>query len=250
MGASSGSGRATAIALVRAGADVVFAARRTEALEDAVAEAGGGHVTRLDVTDGASIRDGVANAIDTLGGIDGLIYTAGMSPMAPLRAVTAAQWQALLTVNLVGPNLVIAEALPHLSDDAVVAVFSSDSAENPRHSLVPYAASKIALEATMKGWRAETLGGRRFVSIVLGPTYPTGFADDFDQEAFGEAIPHWQRQGVRTGILHADSVADHLVAAFDSFFTHPTFGVETMLLRAPEPAQPAVDLEAGTIVES
>lgn len=47
VGASSGLGRATAIALKRQGADVVFAARRREVLEEAAAEAGGGHIESL-----------------------------------------------------------------------------------------------------------------------------------------------------------------------------------------------------------
>ena len=117
----------------------------------------------------------------------------------------------------------------------MVAAISSDSTSMPRHSLVPYAASKRALEATMEGWRTEVLGTRRFVTVVLGPTTPTEFANSFDHKAFGEAIPHWQRQGFRTGIMDADDVAHGLVSCIAALFAAPTFGIESLLLRSPEP---------------
>lgn len=235
VGASSGLGRATAIALQRHGADVVFAARRRAVLEEAVGEAGGGHVVTIDVLDPTSVEQGVAEAASALGGLDGIVYTSGMSPMAPMAELNLDDWQAVFGVNAFGPNLVIRAALPHLSEDAVVAAVSSDSTEMPRYSLVPYAASKRALEATMEGWRTELLGNRRFVTVILGPTTPTEFAHSFTPEAFEAAIPHWQRQGFRTGIMDADEVAHGLVACMDSLFAAPTFGIESLLLRSPEP---------------
>ncbi|WP_419924204.1 SDR family oxidoreductase [Candidatus Poriferisocius sp.] len=235
VGASSGLGRATAIALQRHGADVAFAARRRDELEAAVAEAGGGHVATIDVLDPASIQQGVSEAVEALGGLDGIVYTSGTSPMAPMSELTQVDWQRVFGVNTFGPNLVINAALPHLSEDAVVAAVSSDSSSMPRHSLVPYAASKRALEATMDGWRTEMLGNRRFVTVILGPTMPTEFANSFDPEAFGAAIPHWQRQGFRTGIMQADEVAHGLVSCMAALFAAPTFGIESILLRSPEP---------------
>ena len=235
VGASSGLGRATAIALQRQGADVAFAARRREVLEEAVGEAGGGHVVAIDVLDPASIDQGVAEAVSALGGLDGIVYTSGMSPMAPMSELDQDDWQAVFGVNTFGPNLLIKAALPHLSEDAVVAAVSSDSSDMPRHSLVPYAASKRALEATMEGWRTELLGTRRFVTVILGPNMPTEFANSFTPEAFEAAIPHWQRQGFRTGIMNAHEVANGLVACMDALFAAPTFGIESLLLRSPEP---------------
>ena len=235
VGASSGLGRATAIAFQRHGADVAFSARRRDSLNAAVGEAGGGHVVAIDVLDPASIEQAVAEAVDALGGLDGILYTAGMSPMGPMSGMTQDDWQAVFSVNTFGPSLLISAALPHLSEDAVIAAVSSDSSKQPRHSLVPYAASKRALEATMNGWRTEVIGGRRFVTVVLGPTMPTEFANSFDPEAFGAAIPHWQRQGFRTGIMQADEVAQGLAACFAALFAAPTFGIESLLLRAPEP---------------
>ncbi|MDE0699456.1 MAG: SDR family oxidoreductase [Acidimicrobiaceae bacterium] len=239
VGASSGSGRATALALVGAGAEVVFAARRIDKLQAAVDEAGAGHVVAIDVLDSGSVSRGVNKAAELLGGtIDGIVYSSGMSPLRPMAELTHEDWQQIFGVNAIGPNLVITSALPYLSDDAVVAVFSSDSSLQPRHSLTAYAAAKRALEAALEGWRTELLGGTRFLAVLLGPTMPTEFGDDYDPETVGATFVHWQRQGMRTALMHADDVANGLASCLGAMFAAPEFGMETILLRAPEHPQP------------
>ncbi len=241
IGASSGMGRESAIAMARGGADVVFAARRLEAMEDAIREAGSGHAIAIDVTDPDALRAGIDDAARHLGGLDGLLFTPGLSYIERLATMSPSQWQTTLAVNLVGPNLAIAAALQHLSPEGVIAVVSSDSADQPRHSLVPYAASKAALQATMEGWRTEETGGRRFVTIVLGPTRPSEFRRDFDPEKFDALQPHWRRQGFRIGGLAASEVGAFLAQKFAFFLDNPGFGIDSLLLRAPEPEEVTVD---------
>lgn len=245
VGASSGLGRSAAVAMVQHGADVVFAARRTDLLDEAVREAGAGHAVEIDVCNPNSIETAVATAVERLGEIDALLYTPGMSIISRLRAMTAEKWNDVLAVNLVGPNLVLSSALPHLSSSAVVAVVSSDSSSEPRHSLVPYGCSKAALEASMEGWRTEEIGGRRFVTLVLGPTRPSDFTRDFDPNEFASLFPHWQRQGFRTGSLATPEVGAYLAECFGFMLDHPGFGNETMLLRAPEPEAAVTDYGTG-----
>lgn len=245
VGASSGMGRGTAIAMARRGADVVFAARRRDLLEEAVREAGSGHAIEIDVCDPASIDAAVSSAADRLGTLDALLYTPGMSIISRLRDMTARKWNDVLAVNLTGPNLVIAAALPHLAAQAVVAVVSSDSSAQPRHSLVPYGCSKAALEAAMEGWRTEEVGGRRFVTLVLGPTRPSDFSRDFDPDEFASLFPFWQRQGFRTGSLATSDVGAYLAESFGFMLANPGFGYETMLLRAPEPDEAVSDYGTG-----
>ena len=245
VGASSGMGRASAIAMARHGAKVVFAARRRDALAQAVAEAGAGHTVQVDVNQPADIERAVAEAADHLGTIDAVFYTAGMSHLEPLRSMSAEQWQQVFAVNTFGPNLVIAAALPHLATDGVVAVVSSDSSSQPRHSLVPYGCAKAALEASMEGWRTEESGGRRFITVVLGPTRPSNFSRDFAPEAFAALIPHWNRQGFRTGFLATDDVGEYLALSFGFVLANPGFGFDNLLLRAPEPETPISDYGIG-----
>jgi NAD(P)-dependent dehydrogenase (short-subunit alcohol dehydrogenase family) len=245
VGASSGVGKACASSFVRNGASVVFAARRRDLLDTAIAEAGGGVAVELDVMKPESIAGMVDTAAGFYGGFDSVLYTAGMSPLARLSTTTPEQWNQVFAVNTFGPSLVFAAALPHMSTDGILAAMSSDSAHQPRHSLVPYAASKAALEASMEGWRTEEIGGRRFMTILIGPTVPTGFGDSFTAEQFMAVIPHWQRQGFRTGSQSSDDVASMLSATFATLFQSPGLGMETLLLRAPEPEQTVADFGAS-----
>ena len=245
VGASSGVGRCAAVAMAHRGANVVFAARRADLLHQAVREAGAGQAVEVDVTDPASIEGAIEQAVGHLGEIDVLLYTPGASIIARLRDMTAQGWNELLAVNLVGPNLVFAAALPHLTANAIVAAFSSDSSREPRHSLVPYGCSKAALEAAMEGWRTEETGGRRFVTLVLGPTHPSDFTRDFDPDEFASLFPHWQRQGFRTGSLAAPEVGAYLAESFGFMLANPGFGFETTMLRAPEPDEPVADYGTG-----
>ncbi len=245
VGASSGVGRSAAVAMVQRGAEVVFAARRTDLLAEATREAGAGHVVGIDVRDPVSIEAAVDTTVERLGTIDAILYTPGISIISRLREMTAEKWSDILAVNLIGPNLVFSTALSHLSETAVVAVVSSDSSSAPRHSLVPYGCSKAALEATMEGWRTEEIGGRRFVTVVLGPTHPSEFIREFDPEEFASLFPYWQRQGFRTGSLATPEVGAYLAENFGFMLDHPGFGNETMLLRAPEPDEAVADYGTG-----
>ena len=71
----------------------------------------------IDVLDGEQCQPGgVSEAAELLGGtIDGIVYTSGMSPLRPLADLSVADWQQVFGVNTIGPNLVIAAALPYLS---------------------------------------------------------------------------------------------------------------------------------------
>ena len=81
-GASSGMGRATALALARAGADVAVLARSVDALEQVASEIrdAGRHGVAIpvDVQDAAAARASVGSILDALGGLDILVYCDGL----------------------------------------------------------------------------------------------------------------------------------------------------------------------------
>ena len=105
-GAARGLGRACAIALAHAGADVVLGYR------DARADGGTTEAIRalgrralplqMDVTRGAEIEAAVAEAERTFGRIDILVNNAGIGPPNPAEAVTEADFDRTLDVNLKG----------------------------------------------------------------------------------------------------------------------------------------------------
>lgn len=114
-GANSGIGRATAVALGRAGADVVvnYVAGREEA--DKVVE----EITSLgvraaayeaDVSDEDQVVAMTNRMVEEFGTIDILVANAGLQRDAAFTDMTLAQWQKVLDVNLTGQFLCAREA--------------------------------------------------------------------------------------------------------------------------------------------
>ena len=103
---SAGLGRHFALNLAEAGAVVVVAARREEALRELVAEieakGGKAHAVKMDVTEMTSVRAGVAEAVRLAGRLDGLINNSGIVERAPLLEQSEESWDRVLDTNLKG----------------------------------------------------------------------------------------------------------------------------------------------------
>jgi NAD(P)-dependent dehydrogenase (short-subunit alcohol dehydrogenase family) len=236
VGASAGIGRAVVRRAVAAGARVVASARRADALAAIVDEAGGGTAMAADVCDHGARRALVAAAAEALGGgIDLVVSSVGYADLRPLADTGEDAWHATLEANVVGFNLLVRELLPHLAPGAVVAALSSETAGAPRHGLVPYAAAKAALEASLRGWRAEQ-PAVRFTCVVVGATQPSEFGADFGAVELDWALTSWVRHGVlQEEFMHTDDVAAVLVDTLATALAAPGVGVETLVLRSPSP---------------
>jgi NAD(P)-dependent dehydrogenase (short-subunit alcohol dehydrogenase family) len=101
-GASSGLGAHFARTLAGAGAQVVLAARRTEALTEVAAQIGGAMVVALDVRDAGSVNA----AIDAAGAIDIVVNSAGIVSNGPALEQSEADWDEVIDTNLKGMFLV------------------------------------------------------------------------------------------------------------------------------------------------
>jgi NAD(P)-dependent dehydrogenase (short-subunit alcohol dehydrogenase family) len=105
-GAARGLGRAIALALARAGADVALGLRRRDSATDLVGEieAVGRRAVpvQLDVSDLGQIESGVSQAAAALGRLDILVNNAGIAPGNAAEAVTEADFDATVAVNLKG----------------------------------------------------------------------------------------------------------------------------------------------------
>ncbi|MFT7461723.1 MAG: NAD(P)-dependent dehydrogenase (short-subunit alcohol dehydrogenase family) [Pseudohongiellaceae bacterium] len=103
-GAGRGLGRAMAVGLAQAGANVVVVARREADLAETVAaiEATGrkGLAVVGDVAEAAVASMAVAAAVDTFGRIDILINNAGLYQMGPIEQTEDDAWRDVLEVNL------------------------------------------------------------------------------------------------------------------------------------------------------
>jgi len=85
IGASSGLGRCIGVGLAKRGMQVALLARRKDMLDGAVEEAGADAVAiACDATDETSCRAAIDEAATSLGGIDALVYTPAIGPLARL----------------------------------------------------------------------------------------------------------------------------------------------------------------------
>jgi NAD(P)-dependent dehydrogenase (short-subunit alcohol dehydrogenase family) len=210
VGASSGLGRSIAIGLAQRGADVALLARREDRLERAVAEAGStAFAVRCDVTDQESCRSAIEQAAAKLGGIDAVVYAAGVGHLTRLTDADKETWHNAFDTNVIGANFITAAALPHLMQtQGVVAYLSSISASQtpPWPGLGVYLTSKAALDKLVEAWRAEhpAVG---FTRIIVGDCAGgegesmTEFPNNWDTELATEFGTQWFEKGFITGTL-------------------------------------------------
>lgn len=171
-GGSSGIGRAAALRFARQGAKVVVTGRRAAPLKEMAAAHA--NITSLvaDVAEPGDVARTIATAVDTWGGLDVLVNNAGAGALLPLRDATVRQMASIFAVNVIGPSLLAAAALPHLaaSKGSILNV-SSTFGHKPAADLSHYAASKAALEHLTRCWALELAPiGVRVNAVAAGPT--------------------------------------------------------------------------------
>jgi NAD(P)-dependent dehydrogenase (short-subunit alcohol dehydrogenase family) len=204
------------------GNQVALLARRRERLEAAAQEAGPDAVAiECDVSDEASCRTAIDEAATTLGGIDAIVYTPGIGPLARLEDTDAATWARVFETNVTGAALVTAAALPHLKAANGRVLYLSSIAGSltpPWPGLGAYAVSKAALDKLVQAWRAEhpDLG---FTCVVVGDCAGgegdaiTGFADEWDPDLAAQFFPGWLERGYLSGTLFDVAELVHTIDA-------------------------------------
>jgi NADP-dependent 3-hydroxy acid dehydrogenase YdfG len=207
-GASSGIGRATAMAARAAGARVALLARSRRALE-ALATETDGVVTPADVVDAEAVRRAVAAAAEGLGGLDGVVNAAGVARPGPIATTSPSDWQLMFDVNVRGLLHVTQAALPHLlaAEQAdIVNVSSMSGRRVGSPEMAVYAASKAAVHALSEGLRREVADDGIRVSVIAPGFVRTGIFDEQDSDAA-------QRLGRRAREVGLDPrrVADRIV---------------------------------------
>lgn len=164
-GASSGIGRASAIAVADRGACVFALARNGEALDDLIAEirsAGGqAYAFTCDVTDSASVEHTVKDILGRFGHVDYLVNNAGRSIRRSVVNSTDRlhDYERVMAVNYFGSVRMVLALLPHWRERRfghVVNVSSAGvQANSPKYSA--YLPSKAALDAFSEVVGTETL---------------------------------------------------------------------------------------------
>jgi NADP-dependent 3-hydroxy acid dehydrogenase YdfG len=232
VGASAGIGAAFATSAAAAGADVVVSARRLDKLDELVARLGSGHAVAADVVDEGACRTLVDTAVERLGGLDLVLYTAGTAVLAPMGRADADAWRSSYEVNVVGPAMVAQAAVPHMETAGFIGFLSSEAVHEFRWGMGTYAASKAALNTAIHYWRNEH-PDRRFSRIVIGATMPTDFGNNFtDVELLTEALEKWAGAGIPMTAMETSDVGLHLAELMGVVLAHPEIDVPDLYLDA------------------
>lgn len=234
VGASAGIGRAVASRLAAAGARLVVAARRREALEE-LAEQTGATVAVADVCRSDDCQRLAETATDVLGQVDLAVSTVGYAPLQRLRDADEGQWHEILSANLVGANQLIRSLLPVMAAGGMITLLSSESVGNPRAGLGPYAAAKAGLEESLRAWRREE-PQVRFCCAAVGATLPTEFGNHYHPDLLESMLVEWSRWGmIQQFSMDTEDLAAALVGALAGVLPYPAVGLETLVLRSPAP---------------
>jgi glucose 1-dehydrogenase len=180
-GASSGIGRAVAIALGGAGADVVVNyASKPEPAEEVAAEIrhGGGnaYAHRADVSQEDQVQAMFARMFETFGTIDILVNNAGLQKDAAFDQMTLQEWNTVIAVNLTGQFLCAREAVREFKRRGVRPEVSCAAGKiicmSSVHDVIPwaghvnYAASKGGVMLMMKSIAQEVAPHRIRVNSI------------------------------------------------------------------------------------
>lgn len=229
VGASSGIGHAVAVSAAERGAKVAVAARRMDLLTK-LAETIGGSAYELDVENTAAIKRVVDQAALALGGLDAVVFTSTVVPFAHIEDTDLVTWIHTFSVNAVGANNVLRVALPHLSENGVVLIASSNDVGRPRAGTAAYGASKAALDEILHSWRSEH-PELSLIRVGMGPTEDTEILRGADRDLLSQLFKSWVEHGQLPARMSAlRDVANTLVSLVTLAFANPTVVPEVVQL--------------------
>ncbi|ROP36409.1 SDR family NAD(P)-dependent oxidoreductase [Saccharothrix texasensis] len=187
-GAGGLVGRGIALRFARAGAAVVAHSRRSDvtALVEDIAAAGGRAVgMRADLAHEDECRRLVRAAAEWGGGLDAVVNNAGVQPVQELAGMTAAQWRAVVDLNLTSAFSCTQAAAEVLPAGGSVTHIASIEGTHPAVGHAHYSASKAALimharsaalEYGPRGIRVNTVSPGLVDRPGLAEDWPEGVA--------------------------------------------------------------------------
>lgn len=202
--AGQGLGRAVALRLADAGANVVVSTRRPEpgaAVAEEIRAAGGKALSVInDVTNRSQIEPALDKATEAFGGVDILVNVAGgMHPFTPFLELDEEMWQATMERNLKGTHFMtraVAKRLVAAAKPGRIVNIGSTAAFRPDITMSAYNSAKAALAQFTRSIAVELAPYGILVNTVHpGPVRTTNTAHIYDDPEIAEQV----RQNVPLG---------------------------------------------------
>jgi NAD(P)-dependent dehydrogenase (short-subunit alcohol dehydrogenase family) len=212
-GASSGLGRATAIALTRAGADVAIVARSEEELESVREE-----ITKIgrralalpiDLASAKETAEAVERTVEELGHLDLLVNAAGTDAPGTVEELDIEGWDRTLAVNLRAPFLLSKAAFPHMREagSGTIINISSVAGKKGWANASAYCASKFGLTGFTEALADE--GKEHGIRAIV--LYPGAMATHWGAFSPEERRASEPEEAPPTRVLPPERVADLIV---------------------------------------
>src|SRR5215468_3524901 len=217
-GASSGIGRAAALALAEKGLRLSLLARSETALSEVAEEAGGRGASDAgyfvcDVRDEAAVDRAVASTMDLFGRIDVLINSAGLSLNGEVDGYSLENWRTVIDTNLTGTFLTcraVAPAMKRQGGGQIINI-SSGAGRNGIKEMSAYCASKFGVIGFTESFALEVRNQNIRVSVLLPGSVATDFSRVAKRE--GTASPGGSREIGYS--MTAEEVASVIVAMLE-----------------------------------
>ena len=183
-GASGGIGRAVALRLARDGFAIVVnyagnAAKAEGVVNEIKSSDGHAIAVQADVADAAEVERLFKHTLDTFGRIDVVVNTAGIMPLSPIAKGDVEVFDRVISTNLRGTFLVLAQAAQHVSEGGRIIAFSSSILAKSFPTYGPYIASKAGVEGLVHVLNNELRGRNVTVNAVApGPVGTELFLKD------------------------------------------------------------------------
>ena len=225
-GGASGIGAAVASRIVEEGGRVCIV--HSDARKAPMIGAGL-HVERFiaDVSDATMVAKAIDYAADKLGGIDGLVNSAGVNTMLPFAETGTEEWNRTLAVNLSGAFHVCRAALDLLRQNASATIvnISSAIALQPLANRTAYAASKAGLIALSKVLALELAPAIRVNVVCPGAVDSAMLRHTFSADAIAKMGSRYPLGRIATAEEAANAVL-FLTSDESSFITGATLTVD------------------------
>lgn len=214
-GASSGIGQATTRAALQAGARVILLARRKDRLDALADGSGNALAVACDVTQPDQIANAVRQGLARFGRIDVLINNAGQGLYAAVEEIEAAEFRALLELNLIAPLMMMQAVIPpmrrqgagriiNVSSGATLATYPGSAA---------YTSSKAGLNMLSGVARLELAEA----GITVSTVYPFMTATEFYQSVKAGQKAATEQSAAFAAFAHVpERVAEKILAMVES----------------------------------